>query len=70
MRGGINRKTLAVDTINKINDCYNHYETQSNRQSKKNNGAAGAPKYRCGIGSITHEPKALTSATKAVQYEA
>jgi len=32
--GGINRKTLAEDTINntiKIN-CYNHYETQSNRQ--------------------------------------
>jgi len=22
--GGINRKTLAVDTNNKINDCYNH----------------------------------------------
>jgi len=22
--GGINRKTLAVDTNNKINNCYNH----------------------------------------------
>jgi len=31
-RGEINRKTLAEDTINKINNCYNHYETQSNRQ--------------------------------------
>jgi len=30
--GGINRKTLAKDTINKINNCYNHYATQSNRQ--------------------------------------
>ena len=30
--GGINRKTLAVDTNNTINNGYNHYETQSNRQ--------------------------------------
>jgi len=30
--GGINRKTLAVDTSNKINNGYNYYETQSNRQ--------------------------------------
>jgi len=29
---GINSKTLAEDTINKTITCYNHYETQSNRQ--------------------------------------
>ena len=45
-RGGINRKTLAEDTnYNKIKIyCYNHYETQSNRQCKKNNVGAGATK--------------------------
>jgi len=31
-RGGSNRKTLAVDTNNKIHNCENHYETQCNRQ--------------------------------------
>jgi len=30
--GGINRKTLAVGTINKMNNSYNQYETESNRQ--------------------------------------
>jgi len=31
-QGDINRKTLALDTTNKINNYYKHYETQSNRQ--------------------------------------
>jgi len=68
-RGGINRKTLALDTINKINNCYNNCETQSNQQFKKNNGGAGATRNLCGVASITHEPKALISATKGVEYD-
>jgi len=35
----------------------------------KNNGGAGATINSCGIACITQEPKALTSATEAVQYD-
>ena len=35
----------------------------------KNNEGAGATINRCGVAYITLEPKALTSASEAVQYD-
>jgi len=56
-RGGINRKTLAVDTINKRNNCYNHCETQSNWQWKKNNGGTGATKTVAALQALLVNPR-------------
>jgi len=36
---------------------------------KEEQWGSGATKNRCGVASITHEPKALPSATEAVQYD-
>ena len=38
-RGGINRKTLAVDTNNKRNNCYKHYEARVTDNERKTMGA-------------------------------
>jgi len=37
--------------------------------NKRRTMGALEPLKPCGVASITHEPKALTSATEAVQYD-
>jgi len=38
-------------------------------KKRRTMGVRGATQTRCGVGSITVEPKALTSATKRVQSD-